>query len=511
MVDALTGVSHDEWAFLFALVVALLLTVRGSVDVRRTGGSTTGSPAVLLTGILLLAIALITLGERLPNLASRVVGRAWAMAVLVGVVILAMSLVEFALGQARRGVTTVLRHGHLPDRVTRIVALATSLTLLAVIVSGGLSVAGHSDDSVEQATPLELDDGARLLASFAMPGSVMDVEMLGPRDGYLSIAEGRIMRFRIADDIDRGIDLTSVATTEGQPRGLAIIGQHLFVGELIGLPCPPDERICDGATLDESPQQGELEILGSATGRVLSYFMEPDGTLSDRRTVIDDLPVVSSLHGVNGMDGGPDGYLYVSIGALDHLWKTPGAIEGLETPNLDLLGTVIRVAPEGGQIDVFAEGLRNVYGLEFDDRGDLYGVDNDGPTVRGWRREAVLQIGRGDNYGYPSTGPLDESIRAAVPPIWFLDDIGSAGLTPRDRFGLSPGLLIGTCGSVWSIRFGARAADPIVRRPPHRLVELIPGCVTAIELGPGQTALVGVFAGGAEPHPLLLIDLGEVR
>jgi hypothetical protein len=509
--EALTGISIDGWAFLFALVVGAVLVVRGSISVLRHRAFRMDSLAVLLSGVVLLGIALITLGDSLPGIVSEIVERTWAVAVLLGVALLAVSLVEFILGQVRHASTKVLRGAHLADGPAGTVALGASLVLLIGVVTVSLTVAGHSDGSAEPAvTQIELHGGTRLIASYEMPGSVMDIAMLDDDVGYISIAEGEILRFEISGVSNDGIDVTLVARIQGQPRGLAILNHHLYVTEVDNLPCEPEERICVGSTINANPRDGELEILGTATGRVMAFDIQPDGTLGEPSVLLDNLPVVNSLHAVNGIASGPSGFLYVSIGGLDSLWKTPMAIEGLNAPHLDLLGTVLRVDPDGGDVAVFARGLRNVYGLEFDDRGELYGVDNDGPTLGGWRREAVIQIEQDDDFGYPWKGSSGVA-GATYAPLWFLDEKGSAGLSPRSDLGLSSGLLIGTCGSLWSMRFGVHGPVPIIRRPPETLLELIPGCVTSIAPGPGQTALVGLFAGGDEPFPLLLIDLSDVR
>ena len=68
------------------------------------------------------------------------------------------------------------------------------------------------------------------------------------------------------------------------------------------------------------------------------------------------------------------------------------------------LGTVLRFHLDAENIEIYANGLRNIYDLEFDDAGPLWGVDNDGPTWRGFRAEEVVQIKEGANYGHPYEG-----------------------------------------------------------------------------------------------------------
>jgi glucose/arabinose dehydrogenase len=129
--------------------------------------------------------------------------------------------------------------------------------------------------------------------------------------------------------------------------------------------------------------------------------------LLDRRVLVDDLPVVNTQHGVNGLAAGPDGRLYVSIGNVDILWRNPDAVDDLDVRRPDLLGTILAVDPMSADVEVFASGLRNVFGLTFDPEGTLYGVDNDGATRDGWRAEELLMIQRGKDYGYPVDGTYD--------------------------------------------------------------------------------------------------------
>jgi glucose/arabinose dehydrogenase len=65
--------------------------------------------------------------------------------------------------------------------------------------------------------------------------------------------------------------------------------------------------------------------------------------------------------------------------------------------------TVLRLAPDGSRREVFAKGLRNVLGLDWDPRtGALYGMDN-GSDERGddVPPEELNRIEAGKDYGWP--------------------------------------------------------------------------------------------------------------
>ena len=240
--------------------------------------------------------------------------------------------------------------------------------------------------------------------------------------------------------------------------------------------------------------EAEAKILEESNGSVFAFAVLSDGALGKKRTILTGLPAANFQHGANGMEVGPDGMLYVSIGGLDALYDKQEILDRIEGPDLELLGTIIRFDPDGSGVEIFAEGLRNVYGLTFDDQGLLFGVDNDGLTRSGWRWEEVLQIKQGANYGYPYEGTFGPHEIRDDSPIWIIDSLGSAGIQWAENLGLGPGLVVGSCNR---IRYLAMADNTKGRfletREDSTVLATIPGCVTIIETGPGQQMIVGIF------------------
>lgn len=149
---------------------------------------------------------------------------------------------------------------------------------------------------------------------------------------------------------------------------------------------------------------------------------------------------------------------------------------------------------------MIARGLRNVYDLAVDDRGRLYGVDNDGPTFRGQKREEVLWLRQGADFGYPYEGTFGSHRRRTDEPIWILDSKGSAGIEWGPNLGLSPGLVIGSCGKLERISFTRFGEEELVADGGDVSVLLeVPGCVTAVQPGPGGTTFLTVFPFGESP------------
>lgn len=114
-------------------------------------------------------------------------------------------------------------------------------------------------------------------------------------------------------------------------------------------------------------------------------------TLSNRRVILDGVPGGGS-HSTRTLKRGPDGFFYLSIGSScnacveEHPWRA----------------AIIRFR-EGEAPEIFAEGLRNTVGFDWEPgSGLLYGVDNGrdrmGDDVPD---DEVNFITRGKHYGWP--------------------------------------------------------------------------------------------------------------
>lgn len=131
---------------------------------------------------------------------------------------------------------------------------------------------------------------------------------------------------------------------------------------------------------------------GGALWRVM-----PDRSVE---AVLDSLPCCFSIidNQPNGIIFGPDGYLYMGVGALtDHLEAPdPRAQQYAELNPLE--AAVLRIHPHTGEIEVYAQGLRNPYDLAFDSGGQFYATDSgllEGPGDR------LLRLTPGGHYGWP--------------------------------------------------------------------------------------------------------------
>jgi glucose/arabinose dehydrogenase len=129
-------------------------------------------------------------------------------------------------------------------------------------------------------------------------------------------------------------------------------------------------------------------------------------------------------HSNNGIAFGQDGRLYVGIGsATDH-----GPIL---YPNREAV--IMRMNPDGSDLEVFASGFRNPYDLVFTPAGDLFAADNNADrfdaTLRFLPPEELNHVVEGGFYGFPDIhGAPPPGSDSLAPTTLFYPSVGSAGM-----------------------------------------------------------------------------------
>jgi len=165
----------------------------------------------------------------------------------------------------------------------------------------------------------------------------------------------------------------------------------------------------------------------SDSGRISTFTDSDDDDLLDALTpIVEDLPSwLYWAHSNNGIVFGPDDKLYVGIGSTtDH---------GPLNPAYPLEASVLRMNPDGSDLEVFATGFRNPYDLAFSPDGDLFGVDNNpdvlDETLTFLPPEELNHIQAGGDYGFPHTyGDIAAPDTVTVPVVSFLPSVASSGL-----------------------------------------------------------------------------------
>jgi hypothetical protein len=497
-VEQLTGIRAFDWvlAGLYAVAAALLV---GSLLWR--------SPGTRIRRVLLVPAAVGAAGIGVLALAFRAETRTFletvgdkAAALLAAalVVLVAVALADFLVSRVAALVTSThvfRRFGREADA-----ALAVALVVPAVVAWLGIVKLDDRTISTYENSKVAASGGAAIQTEYALPAEPLDVSLRGADDGYVSLEDGTIAHFVLGADAS-DFELTVEATGLDAPRGLAVVGDSLIVADLGPLPCKQPHSQCKGENVDApSIIAGERRILEESDGRLVKFDIAPDGSLENERIILDGIPIANSEHGLNAVTAGPDGRVYVTVGNLDRLATVPLTETERARPHFDWLGTVLSLRPDGSDVRIFARGIRNVYDLSFDRSGRLYGADNDGVTRAGWKREEVLQIQQGANYGYPAEGTFAPLPQPRAPALWVLETVGSGGVEWL-REGDQPTFVVGSCDGVDSVGLADVAGAVTVEdRAAVRHLLSVPGCVTGIERLPDGRLLMTLYAYGSSPR-----------
>ena len=113
-------------------------------------------------------------------------------------------------------------------------------------------------------------------------------------------------------------------------------------------------------------REGALYV--AEVGRILRYdSIETRLEHPPKPVVVTDRLPREGHHGWRYIGFGPDGWLYVGSGAPCNICNPPGA----------LFAAILRVRPQGGDIEVFARGVRNTVGFDWQpETRELWFTDN---------------------------------------------------------------------------------------------------------------------------------------
>lgn len=485
-------------AMAYVAAVAVALLVYGAADLRRQSDDLTGifeAGTGTIVGLYLLLFQF----EGLTNSLVRglthgsLAGRSYLLLTAVAGVVTTDYLLRRLIPVVQAGVRRFTARNETIETTdtdfqrTRRSVLGVSLGIATVGFTGGFSVL---DDFLQSSNGGANESSEfRQRATFEAPYFPTALDFSDQGYGYVTSLEGKIFRFEQPSPDEQSLSFTEVASGIQFPQGVEVSGDTLYT-------------VDNGAAASGKYGVEEgYEVLQESNGKVLAFDVEPDGSLSNRRTILSNLPVVNGDHALHQIETGPDGRLHLSIGHLGGQ-KYPEMFDGkryepsgADHPNHEYLGSVLSFEPDGSDVEIVATGLRNVYDLTFDQQGNLFGANNDGMSMRSKVWESLLHITDGADFGYPEYGTFDSSPPEddVTDPLWILDGVQSTGVETTDKLDMTDGVVVGLAGKIAFVPIG-RDEDsvyvPEFLRPEPSVIEPN-GNPIVVEAGPDGALWVG--------------------
>jgi len=193
-------------------------------------------------------------------------------------------------------------------------------------------------------------------------------------------SKGRIVKL-VDSNNDGKADRSTVFAKVDNPRGLMAVGDSLYVLHAV---IPKETGVMSGMFLSVFTDKNRD---GVADGPGKKLIKNVSSLKSNQKRGAD--------HSTNGIRMGIDGWIYIAVGDFGFV-----DAEGTDGKKLTQLGGgILRVRPDGTEMEVYTHGLRNIYDVAIDPLMNIFtrGNTNDGG---GWNIRFIDQIQSGE-YGYP--------------------------------------------------------------------------------------------------------------
>ena len=235
------------------------------------------------------------------------------------------------------------------------------------------------------------------------PTVITDIEFASNGDLLALALDGRLFRLRDLDGDGRADTQRQILFNDAEralrldwAAGMALRGDEIYISD--------EGRV---GRLDDRDDDGRLDhyelLVGGLPGRQYPY------------------------HSNNGIAFGPDGLLYITVGSTSDHGPLSEAYEA----------SILRAAPDGSGLEVFATGFRNPFDLAFAPDGRLFTADNSpdalDATMPFYPPEELILVQQGGDYGFPDDYGFGIRIRpherVTLPPLLQLPTSSvSAGL-----------------------------------------------------------------------------------
>lgn len=257
------------------------------------------------------------------------------------------------------------------------IALISSLTLLFMGASQPIAP-NPSELTITKFSGPEVTPSPACLAVAPTGEVFVGVDMIGSLGK--DPGKGRILKLIDKDNdgkMDEHIDFAEV----DNPRGILVQGTQVFVLH---------------TTFSKETKK--------ATGMALVVFEDKDG---DGKADGEPKPLVENLsntkyiqergtdHATNGIRMGIDGWIYIAVGDFGFHDATDRSGQKLTM----LGGGIVRVRPDGTEMEIFTHGTRNVYDVAIDPCMNIFTRENTNDGG-GWNVRFSHHIQTGE-YGYP--------------------------------------------------------------------------------------------------------------
>lgn len=265
-------------------------------------------------------------------------------------------------------------------------------------------------------------------ASNRTPGTSQNSETASTvkKDSRFEVHPNFIVEQLLTDD-----ETGSVIAMEFDEFGRLLLsreGSGLYIADLT-LPVDSQNRVepyCNQVTNIQGilPLNGRVYVTGEGPQGQGLYCLEKQGRrmLGVTKTLL-RFSGKPSEHGAHGIQLGPDGFLYISLGNGTQLEDQAAAsspyqhpyegdlVQRYEDPNGQSAGvkapggTIVRTSLDGSKVETVAGGLRNAYDIVFDAEGHLFFHDSDMETDQGaswYRPNMIYNVAAGGDYGWRS-------------------------------------------------------------------------------------------------------------